>query len=436
MEQKRITKIDALPQLQKKIRVAAYARVSCGKDAMLHSLSAQVSYYNKAISEHEGWEFAGVYADEALSGTKDTREEFQILMNACKAGKIDLVLCKSISRFARNTMTMLENVRELKAIGVDVFFEEQNLHTLSAEGEMVLTFLSSFAQEEARSMSENMKWRIKRDFEKGIIWGGGDAYGYRLIGRKYVVVPEQAEVVKRIFKMYLDGCGFQMIANKLDAEGVPTLNAKKWGKSALQNILSNIIYTGALVLQKTYRESYLTKKTKKNNGELSKYYVEDDHEAIIPMDEFMRVQEIRAQRREHFKNETHGLANFTYTGLMKCGKCGAHYKRKNRSGMKVWACSTYEMRGKAECNSKAIREDILDEITMETLGLEEMDKELVRSLVEYIEVFDENKLVYHLKDDSIKTAYWTGKSRREAWTPEMKEKARQRSLERYKKEAN
>jgi len=164
MDQKRITKIDALPKLQKKTRVAAYARVSTGKDAMLHSLAAQVSYYNKMISEHEGWEFAGVYADEALTGTKDTREEFQSLISDCKAGIIDMIVVKSISRFARNTFTMLKTVRELKALGIDVFFEEQNLHTLSAEGEMVLTFLASFAQEEARSVSENMKWKIKKDY--------------------------------------------------------------------------------------------------------------------------------------------------------------------------------------------------------------------------------------------------------------------------------
>ena len=159
--EKRVSKVEALPRLAPEFRVAAYARVSSEKDAMRHSLSAQVSYYSKLIQSHPGWQYAGVYADEPISGTKDCREEFQRMLSDCRAGKINMIITKSISRFARNTVTLLETVRELKDLGIDVFFEEQNIHSKSADGELMLTILASYAQEESRSVSENMKWRTR-----------------------------------------------------------------------------------------------------------------------------------------------------------------------------------------------------------------------------------------------------------------------------------
>ena len=167
--EKVIRKMEAgIPSLSQRRRVAAYARVSSGKDAMLHSLAAQVSYYSDHIQKNPEWEYAGVYVDEALTGTKDNREGFQRLLADCRAGKIDMVLTKSISRFARNTVTLLETVRELKTLGVDVYFEEQNIHSLSGDGELMLTILASYAQEESRSVSENCKWRIRQKFQQGI----------------------------------------------------------------------------------------------------------------------------------------------------------------------------------------------------------------------------------------------------------------------------
>ena len=186
----------ALPKL---LRVAAYARVSSAKDAMHHSLSAQVSYYSDLIQKHPGWSYAGVYADEAKTGTRDSRESFQRLIADCKTGKIDAVITKSISRFARNTVTLLETVRELKGYGIDVFFEEQNIHTLSAEGELMLSILASYAQEESLSASENQKWRIRRNFEEGKPWNG-TMLGYRYREGTLVVEPGEAEIVRRIFR--------------------------------------------------------------------------------------------------------------------------------------------------------------------------------------------------------------------------------------------
>jgi len=434
MDQKRITKIDALPKLQKKTKVAAYARVSTGKDAMLHSLAAQVSYYNKMISEHEGWEFAGVYADEALTGTKDAREEFQRLISDCKAGLIDMIVVKSISRFARNTFTMLKTVRELKALGIDVFFEEQNLHTLSAEGEMVLTFLASFAQEEARSVSENMKWKIKKDYEKGILWGGKDMYGYKIVNRRLVLIPEQAELVRRVFKMYLDGCGVQMIANILNKESIRTLKDCTWNKSTILNMIVNYNYTGSLVLQKTYREDYLSKKTKRNKGEKDMYVIDDDHEPIISLEDFLMAQELRKQRCELSNNKGHKNVRNRYTSLIKCSICGAKYKRKNRNKSKIWECSTYNTQGKNECASKAIPEEILNEVMSQVLGIDEVTDELVQNSIDYIEAFNGNKLVYHFKDGKIQEGYWKDRSRSESWTSEMREKARLNALKIIRKE--
>lgn len=166
----KITIVSKPPKLERKKRVAAYARVSSGKDAMLHSLSAQVSYYSDLIQNHGDWLYTGVYSDEAKTGTKDSRAGFQNLVADCRAGKIDMVITKSISRFARNTVTLLQTVREFKALGVDIYFEEQNIHTISGDGELMMTILASYAQEESRSASENQKWRIKRSFESGIPW--------------------------------------------------------------------------------------------------------------------------------------------------------------------------------------------------------------------------------------------------------------------------
>ena len=202
MQERIITKIDALPQLERKLKVCAYARVSSGKDSMLHSLSAQVSYYNNLIQNTDGWEFVGIYADEAISGTKDTREEFNRMVEDARTGRIDLIITKAISRFARNTATLLTTIRELNSLGVDVLFEEQNIHSMSSEGEMILTLLASVAQEEARSVSENMKWRIKKNFEEGLPWGAL-LYGYKVIDFKYYIVEEEAKVIRLIFDLFL-----------------------------------------------------------------------------------------------------------------------------------------------------------------------------------------------------------------------------------------
>lgn len=426
--QKKIIQIDALPQLKRKLRVAAYARVSSAKDAMLHSLSAQVSYYNKYISSHDDWEFVGIYADEGISGTKEDRDEFQRMINDCRLGKIDLILTKAISRFARNTMTMLETIRELKSLNVDVFFEEQNLHSISNDGEMVLTLLASVAQEEARSVSENQKWRIRKDFEKGLIWGGSNTYGYKIENKKMVLVPEQAQIVQRIFQLYIGGLGFQKITKLLNDEGIPAMYAKKWNKRSLQRIIANINYTGDLLLQKTYQENYLTKKTKINKGELDQFFVENDHEAIITRDDYNAASEIRRKRVEYFKLDKFKVHTYPLTGFIKCGNCGKNYSHKKTRYTEKWTCKTYQDFGKTECDAKSVPDAELTRITLEVLNIKELDRNLIEDKLEAIEVFKDNKLIYHLKDESIVERTWNDISRRDSWTEEMKKEARRKAL--------
>lgn len=199
-----VEQIQFTPHMPKALRVAAYARVSCGKDAMLHSLAAQVDHYSTYIRHHPGWEYMGVYADEAKTGTKDSRENFQRMLADCRKGKINHIITKSISRFSRNTVTLLETVRELKGLGISVYFEEQSIDTATADRELMLSILASYAQEESLSASENQKWRVKRNFEAGIPWRFF-LLGYRREGDKLVVIPEEAENVRSIFADYLAG---------------------------------------------------------------------------------------------------------------------------------------------------------------------------------------------------------------------------------------
>lgn len=416
-------------------RVAAYARVSSGKDAMLHSLSAQVSYYSEMIQRHPGWLYCGVYADEALTGTKDNRENFQKLLTACRNGEVDMVITKSISRFARNTVTLLETIRELKGLGVDVFFEEQNIHTISADGELMLTILASYAQEESRSASENQKWRIKRNFEQGKPWVGF-MLGYRLRNGEYQIVPDEAETVKRIYNDYLSGMGYTAICKALNEEGITTRDGNPWYVGTLMKVLTNYCYTGNLLLQRRYRENHITKRTVVNHGELPMYHVEGFHEPIIPMDIFQAVQEERARRAERFCGQHPDQVSYPFTRKIVCNCCGASFNRKTALGKKIWICRTYNTIGKAACPaSKAVPETTLLATTAEVLGLEEFDPHVFAETVSKIVAADGNTLVYHFKDGTTLTAVWKDRSRSESWTPEMRAAAGRKTRERRNRNA-
>ncbi len=400
-------------------RVAAYARVSSDKDAMHHSLAAQVDYYKKYITSHPGWQFAGVFADEAKTGTKDTRKEFVRLLDACRRGEVDQVLTKSVSRFARNTLTLLETVRELKLLGIDVFFEEQNIHTMSGDGELMLTIIASYEQEESLSASENQKWRIKKNFEEGKPWCGV-MLGYRQDGGKFVIVPEEAEIVKRVYADYLSGLGIEAIVNRLNEEGVLTQKGFTWHKSAITRILTNYNYTGNLLLQRFYSENHITKRKCTNLGELPRYMATDIHEAIISIDTFDAVQVEMKRRADKFKPQNEGNRTYPFSGIITCAICGKHYRRKTTATGPVWICSTYNSRGKKYCASKAIPENTLMTLAAEFENITAITAERG------------NTLIFRTADGNEVTRHWQDRSRSESWTPEMRAETGRKTKERNK----
>ncbi len=412
------------PRIPQVVRVAAYARVSSGKDAMLHSLAAQVDHYSTYIRHHPGWEYVGVYADEAKTGTRDNRENFQRMLADCRGGKIDRIITKSISRFARNTVTLLETVRELKELGISVYFEEQAIDTATADGEPMLSILASYAQEESLSVSENQKWRVRRNFEEGIPWRFF-MLGYRRESGKLAIVPEEAEIVRSIFDDYLAGKGVTAITKRLNESGYATQSGCVFHKSAVERILRNYAYTGNLLLQTKYRENHLTKITRKNLGELPRYHAADTHEAIIPLETFNAVQaEIRRRNEKYAPTKPRQTSPFT--GLITCAICGKHYRRKTTATGPVWICSTYNSYGKAYCPSKAIPEDKLVQTAAQVGSTGEITA---------ITAHNDNLLEFTLKDGTNAVKRWQDRSRAESWTAEMRQAAGAKTNERNKRHA-
>lgn len=422
-------KILSLPQRK---RVAAYARVSSGKDAMLHSLSAQISYYSKVIQSNPDWEYCGVYADEAKTGTKDTREDFQRLVADCRSGKIDIVLTKSISRFARNTVTLLETVRELKSVNVDVYFEEQNIHSMSADGELMLTILASYAQEESRSSSENQKWRIRKSFEQGEIMNLRNMFGFKINKNGITHDEHNAEIVREIFDRIIDGESYTAIAKDLNGRGIMCELGGEWNAHRISSLITNEKYVGDALLQKKFRNNHLEKKLLYNKGELPQYYATDTHEGIVDRETFDKVQAISKQRREKYTGDLKQHLS-VFTGLIGCPKCGKNYRRITSNGSHGWNCSTYIKKGKAVCHGKKIPENVLYEITAEVLNLKKFDPLAVADKIEKIIVSQSNHLTYIFRDGSNIEKEWHDHSRRDSWTPEMKEKARRQTLERNRR---
>jgi len=408
----------------KRKNVAAYARVSSGKDAMLHSLSAQVSYYNSYIQQHVDWCFAGVYADEALTGTKDNRPEFQRMVADCKAGKIDMIITKSISRFARNTVTLLETVRALKSFGVDVYFEEQNIHSMSGDGELMLAILASFAQEESLSASENVKWRIRNDFKQGIM----PMHLKRLYGFKrtpdggFEIVEEEAEVIRYIAKRYMEGLGFTRIARELNEQGIKSPSGHEWHYTGVRSVLTNEKNAGDMRLQKRFVQDHISKKQVKNKGQLAMYYLEENHEGILSRELYEAILE-EMKRREKQGNHKYTDTVFPFTGIIRCEKCGANYRRKvGNSSTKyskvAWNCATFLTKGKSVCHTKQIPEEELYRLSCEVLGLTEFDEHLFKEKIKKIIVPEWNVISFVFYNGETVTKTWNDRSRK--WTDEMK----------------
>ena len=337
-----------------KMRVAAYCRVSTDSEEQLNSYEAQKTYYTQKIQDSADWEMAGIYADEGISGTSlKKRTQFNKMITACKRGRIDLIITKSLSRFARNTVDCLDTVRLLKANGIGVYFEKENINTLTESSEFLVTLFSGFAQAESESLSKNVTWGKEKSAKAGkVTFQYKKMLGYRKgADGQPEIVPEEAEIIRHIYHRYLDGCTLGKIKKELDEDGIPTAQGVEcWSSAIIHNILTNEKYIGDALLLKTYVTDCITKKVKKNMGERPMFYVENNHPAIISRELFNLVQKEMTRRfskrkvlQKSGKTELGKYSGkYALTELLVCGECGSPYKRVTwaRNGKKriVWRC--------------------------------------------------------------------------------------------------
>ena len=334
----KITRIEpTVTTLTSQKKVAAYARVSMESDRLNHSLSAQVSYYSNLIQKNPAWIYVGVYADSGISGGDIRRRtEFKRLVEDCDAGKVDIILCKSISRFARNVVDLLETVRHLKSLGIDVWFEKENIKSLSADGELMLGILAGFAEEESRSQSDNAKWSIRKKFERGEQWHTA-AYGYRWDGKSFVICEDEANAIRVIYDNFLKDIPMRQTSRWLKAHGYAC------SMFFIRYVLQNIVYVGDVLLQRYITENPRTHRIIENKGQLPRYYVTDNHPAIIDPAVFEMVQ-CEMERRTREGGRYSGVSIFS--GKIRCGACGGSF------GAKVWHSTDKYRRIIYRCNNK------------------------------------------------------------------------------------
>ena len=374
----------------RKLRVAAYCRVSTELEQQQSSYDIQIEYYTRHIMQNPNWIFAGVFADDGRSATNTfRRDDFNQLMNQCMKGKVDMVITKSISRFARNTVDCISWVRKLREKNVAVYFEKENLNTLDDSTEMILTILSSQAQEESRAISTNVKWGYARKFEKGESTRQR-SYGFRKAPTgEMCIVEEEAAVIRNMARWFLDGDSLERIKHRLEDAGIETTTGKRtWSTGTIYNILTNEKIMGDVLLQKTFTADYLTKRRVKNSGQQKQYYVKNHHEAIIPKAVYYKIQEEIARRSSLKKAGTRkgktaqGVYSSKYalTGIMVCNECGAHYRRttwaKNGKKVIVWRCINRLEHGTKRCHeSPTLKEEVIQEAIMGKLHSLSIDQE-------------------------------------------------------------
>lgn len=408
---------------QKKLKVAAYCRVSTLLEQQEGSYEAQVDYYTEKINSNPNWKCAGIFADDGKSATQTKkRDDFNAMIDACMAGKVDLVLTKSVSRFARNTVDALQFIRKLKEKNIPVIFEKEGVNTMESGGELLITILSSQAQEESRNISENTRWGITRRFENGIISVNHKKFlGYtKDEDGNLVVVPEEAVIVKRIFREYLEGSSILQIAKGLETDGIKTVTGlEHWHPGTINNMLSNEKFCGDVCMQKTYTIDFLTKKKVKNEGYAPQYYIQDNHEAIIPKELFHQVQVEKARRaslnkaavtrktNKAKKEKSKYSSKYVLTELMVCAECGHAYRRQTWSkyGKKsaVWRCEDRLKNGtSSKCkNSPTLKEEQLHDAIMNAIN------DVVENSGDFIEAFRENviRVIGNYSTEGITTEY-------------------------------
>ena len=329
------------------LRVAAYCRVSSSQDEQLHSLAAQISHYTQVLSGDASCQFVGIYADRGISGTQvKNRAEFLRLMEDCRAGLVDQIIAKSVSRFGRNTVDTLLYTRELRSLGIDVYFEKEHLHSCSAEGELMLTLMAALAESEAENMSENIKWGKRRRYEKGCVesLALANLYGYRKDGDALDMVPEEAAVIRRIYSEFLDGLNYEQISQGLNADGIPTRRGNDvWFNRTVMNVLTNEKYMGDCLFQKTFNIDPITHKAVPNKGQLPQYYLEDCIPLIVSK-EVWTLAQLEIQRRQTWKPMS--SAELPFKNRIICGTCGSgvvqyYAKRKGGTLEAMWRCGSW-----------------------------------------------------------------------------------------------
>lgn len=349
-----------------KYRVCAYCRVSSDSKEQLQSFNAQVEHYTAMIRKNPQWKFCGVYADEGISGTcRSKRDEFQRLIKDCESGKVDMVITKSISRWARNTADSIEVIRKLKSLGIGIYFEKENVNTLSAESELVLTILSSIAQEESISISKNNRWSCQKRFQNGEWVPSYLPYGYDMDAKGNIIIKEpEAQVVRRIFNDFLSGKGAYTIAKGLTEDGIATKRGNScWSEGTVRDILQNEKYAGDLLMQKTFTTDTIPFLRKRNKGQKQKYFIEDNHEPVISREQEEKVNKIIQYRKAQQKSSDTAKYNnrYPFSGRIICGECGQAFIRrtifKNKPYQHIqWSCGRH-IRDITQCSMKAIKEE-------------------------------------------------------------------------------
>lgn len=388
-EPRKVTIIPANPKraepgkpANQKLRVAAYCRVSTDSEEQINSYKNQLAFYTEKINNKGEWKFAGVYADEGITGTSmKHREDFKRMLRACREGRIDLILCKSVSRFGRNSVDVLRTIRALRERGIGVVFEKEGVDTRTMNSELILAFHSAFSQSESESISGNVRWGLRKAYENGTIAIGPNLYGFRKGQNGGVEIDEEkAKVIRQIARWFLDGNSLHTIADKLAQRQIPSPKGKDiWSTPTIRSILSNEKYKGDALLQKTYRPSLFSDRAVKNDGVLKKYYIEDVLPRILEPDTFDRIQEELAKRGAKRPTSEKAKTPFgRYSGkyalstLVVCGQCGALYRRVTwyRKGEKkiVWRCGA-RLDNKANCTqSPTLEESALQAAVMEAIS--------------------------------------------------------------------
>ena len=364
----------------KKLRVAAYCRVSTETEEQNSSYEVQVAHYTEFIKKNNEWEFAGIFADDGISGTNTKkRDEFNRMIAECMDGNIDMVITKSISRFARNTLDCLQYIRQLKDKNISVYFEKENINTMDAKGEVLLTIMASLAQQESQSLSQNVKLGLQYRYQQGKVQVNHKRFmGYtKDEDGNLIIVPEEAEVIKRIYREYLEGQSLVGIGRGLEKDGILTAAGKpKWRPESVKKILQNEKYIGDALLQKTVTVDFLTKKRVKNEGHVPQYYVENSHEAIIPKELFLQTQEELHRRSNIYtgadKNKRIYSSKYALSTITFCGDCGDIYRRVywNIHGRKefVWRCVTRIEQGPEVCKNRTVKEAELYDAVMTAIN--------------------------------------------------------------------